>query len=118
VLPSIAFDHSPALLINGPVESHDCHLFLSHGYLQCRCTSSSRQAHDSAPSQPNTADKAAVQSPAKGSVKEVSVAVPEEPVIAKKQAKTKGTAKSGETDQAVKLPWDTTISRLKFARGC
>jgi len=69
------------------------------------------QAHDSAPSQPNTADKAAVQSPAKGSVKEVSVAVPEEPVIAKKQAKTKGTAKSGETDQAVKLPWDTTISR-------
>ena len=63
------------------------------------------QAHDSAPSQPNAADKPAIQSSAKGSVKEVSAVVPEEePAIAKKQAKTKGTAKSGETNQAVKLP--------------
>ena len=63
------------------------------------------QAHDSAPFQPNAADKSAIQSPAKDSVKEVSAVVPEEePVIAKKQAKIKGTAKSGETNQAVKLP--------------
>ncbi len=63
------------------------------------------QADDSAPSQPNAADKSAIQSPVKGAVKEESAVVPEEePVVVKKQAKTQGTAKSGETDQAVKPP--------------
>jgi len=65
------------------------------------------QAHDSAPSQPNAADKFAIQSPAKGSVKEESAVVPEEEPVrrySKKQAKIKGTAKSGETNQAVKPP--------------